>query len=136
MQTIDNFLSGRLLIQKCVNCVTVVRRIFTTYSFCCSFSNSVWLKVLRAINVSRKPLNWRRVVSWFHRKATWKSLLARIRSTSFAASVYMIWRARNSLIFKQQPYGADEVYGPIRSFILFKYSSRFKCSLGMTLFNR
>lgn len=57
------------------------------------------MRVLEALNVKWKYLNWRREINWFQKKAMGKTLLAKMRRTALLATVYVIWKTRNSLIF-------------------------------------
>lgn len=59
--------------------------------FKCVYSKAIWRCVLVAINVKRNPLSWNREVSWFTRKASSKSLIAKIRRTAMLASIYIIY---------------------------------------------
>lgn len=92
--------------------------------FDCDFSNTIWSKVLKAINVGRKPLPWTREVSWFCRKAAGKTLLAKARKTALAASVYTVWRARNSVIFQRKNINEEEVFEQIRELMTITYLSQ------------
>ena len=67
--------------------------------FSYKFSKEVWRKVLYAINMYRKPFNWRKKISLFERKTRKQSLLSKVKRTVLLTIVYMIWRARNLLSF-------------------------------------
>lgn len=69
--------------------------------FECPFSRGIRCKVLRAVNVERGLLTWTREVSWFTRKAYGKTLLARHRRPTLAASIYVIWRFGFLLFFNR-----------------------------------
>jgi len=68
--------------------------------------------------VSREPLHWNREINWFQRKAGGKTLLSKVRRTTLAANVYMIWRSRNLLFFQQKQCRTEEMYRKIREVIL------------------
>ncbi|KAH7666189.1 Reverse transcriptase zinc-binding domain-containing protein [Dioscorea alata] len=76
--------------------------------FECRFSAKVWERVLKKIKVHRRPFKWARDISWFQRKTCGKSMLTRVRRVALSTCVYMIWKARNCLIFQQkQPQGVQ-----------------------------
>lgn len=58
--------------------------------FECVYSKAVWKHVLVAINVKRNPLLWNREVRQFTRKASGKSMIAKIRRMTMAGSIYTI----------------------------------------------
>lgn len=73
----------------------------------------------------------------FQRKASsGNSLVARLRRTSFSACVYMLWRARNVLIFQQIHYSSDDVFRQIREIIMMKYGNLFKDQANMNILER
>lgn len=67
--------------------------------FNCGFSNDVWVRALKFVNIQRSPYDWHREISWFLRKASGKTLLAKMRRTVLSSNVYLIWRAQNLQVF-------------------------------------
>ena len=68
--------------------------------FDCPFSASAWKKVLYACKINRTGLSRRREVSWFSRKTKGRGLISKVRRVAFGASVYYLWKEKNSVIFK------------------------------------
>lgn len=89
--------------------------------FDCRISRSIWTKVLWACNVDRRPFSWTREISWFTRKAGGKSLLAKMRLTALAASVYIIWKARNYVIFQNQMVNVEQIFEQIKEMVIMKH---------------
>lgn len=119
--TKDKILKGRIIDSNvCVFCKSASEKIEHLF-FECTFTKAISGKVLLAVNVRRKPLHWRREVSWFTRKANGKSLLARLRRTTMVARIYTIWRARNCLIFHNKNITEEEVFNQIKEIMIFKY---------------
>ncbi|KAH7673296.1 Reverse transcriptase zinc-binding domain-containing protein [Dioscorea alata] len=92
--------------------------------FQCDFIQTVWSRILVAMKVHRRPFTWRREVSWFMRKANGKTLLASMRRTTFAASVYAIWKVRNELIFQKKTVSAEGLFQQVREIVFFNGSTQ------------
>lgn len=71
--------------------------------------------------MDRRPFSWTREISWFTRKAGGKSLLAKMRRTALAASVYIIWKARNYVIFQNQMVNVEQIFEQIKEMVIMKH---------------
>lgn len=121
--------------ETCVFC-NKAREDVSHLFFSCVFSHEVWVRVLKAVNIQRRPFPWQREVSWFQKKAMGKTMLAKMRRSVFIAAVYLIWRARNLMIFQQKCITVDQVFTQIREVVLFKFSVKNSKSLDNPLLSK
>ena len=92
--------------------------------FDCCFTTDVWKKVLFACQINRNPLSFNREVSWFSKKASGKSLLARTRRIAFCATIYYLWQAINESIFQQIVPDSQVVFVKIKNALLLRFCSQ------------
>ncbi|XP_050211464.1 uncharacterized protein LOC126661653 [Mercurialis annua] len=70
--------------------------------FTCDVSRRIFKKVLEACMIFKDVERWRREWAWYGRKASGKSIMARVRRIAFISSIYQIWRARNRKVFENE----------------------------------
>ncbi|KAH7659613.1 Reverse transcriptase zinc-binding domain-containing protein [Dioscorea alata] len=63
-----------------------------------------------------------RRISLFQRKTCGKSMLSRVRKVALSTCVYMIWKARNCLVFQQKQPSFDKVFKEIQEVLVMLYS--------------
>lgn len=64
------------------------------------------------------------------RKASGKTLFARVRGTALYASIYFIYKARNCLIFQQKQLNPKDIFRQMRKVIMLKYMVNFSIDGG------
>ncbi|XP_050211672.1 uncharacterized protein LOC126661835 [Mercurialis annua] len=105
----------------CVHCTNGIETIEHCL-FNCDMAVEVWRKFWPICRINQNIETWRRLVSWFCRKATGKSILANIRRVTFAAVVYVLWNARNRKIFLNETSYASAIVRRIRDILLDKFN--------------
>ncbi|XP_050211423.1 uncharacterized protein LOC126661614 [Mercurialis annua] len=90
--------------------------------FDCTFAAEVWRNMRPICRMYQQINSWRRLISWFTRKATGKSTLANIRRVTLAAVVYTLWNTRNRKIFLKEDSVPSIVVKRIRSILLDKFN--------------
>ena len=106
-------------VKKCVFCNTVhdsIKHLF----FECRFSNKVWSFISLKANMGPVPHRWNDLVPFLQCTAKGKGLRMIIKRLSLAATVYHIWRERNSRMFNGIPRSEDKVITLIIEDIRFK----------------
>lgn len=69
--------------------------------FQCTQTKAIWLEVLVWMKVNHVPVHWNEELSWMIKAATSKSARGKILKMALAETVYLIWNARNKVIFCQ-----------------------------------
>nr|XP_043633586.1 uncharacterized protein LOC122604784 [Erigeron canadensis] len=69
--------------------------------FYCEYSSWIWKEVKKKVKGSDIPNEWEKIVTWFINSKCPNKVWNVVQRLVFAASVYWIWRERNSRIFKK-----------------------------------
>ncbi|XP_050211532.1 uncharacterized protein LOC126661713 [Mercurialis annua] len=89
--------------------------------FDCMCANKVWSRVLLICNCSIVFRSWRRLVSWFCRRARGNNMMAKLHILIITTTVYMIWNARNRLIFKNESSSPSQIIQRIKRVLIDKF---------------
>ncbi|XP_050233365.1 uncharacterized protein LOC126681854 [Mercurialis annua] len=105
----------------CVQCTNGIETIEHCF-FECDMAVEVWRIFLPICRTTEKIETWRRMVSWFCRKATGKNILANIRRVTFASVVYALWNVRNRKFFLKETSYSSTIVRRIRNILLDKFN--------------
>ncbi|KAL9662698.1 hypothetical protein QQ045_027531 [Rhodiola kirilowii] len=74
--------------------------------FQCSVSLEICGKVLKFLGVSGAPTHWHALIPWF-KNLNQRRIRTRLIAAAITGSMYEIWRARNSIIFREDSINLD-----------------------------
>ncbi|GAV59049.1 zf-RVT domain-containing protein, partial [Cephalotus follicularis] len=70
--------------------------------FACSYTHSIWKKVLGMCNINRQSLPWPEEIQWMEEHARGKKFPQILRKLAFGATVYHVWMEQNRRSFKNR----------------------------------
>lgn len=81
--------------------------------FNCDFSERLWSKVCDYVYEHQVPSDWSVFISFAIRKWGSKGSKAQFLRATFAATVYMVWQARNEVVFRRANIDVEGVFQSI-----------------------
>ncbi|XP_059294741.1 uncharacterized protein LOC132047761 [Lycium ferocissimum] len=113
LTTVDRLLKiGIVVPTDCAFCATT-RETFDHLFFGCCVTRSVWNRLLAWLGCARTVGSWPDELTWACQIAKRKNGKSSIAAYCFAMTVYIIWRERNNLRFKQGYFDAAKIYWEI-----------------------
>nr|XP_016505941.1 PREDICTED: uncharacterized protein LOC107823746 [Nicotiana tabacum] len=70
--------------------------------FKCTYTTTIWEKLLQWMNVNRRPIEWSQEIEWACNNVRGRSANAEIYRIALASCVYYVWQERNHRIFRTQ----------------------------------
>ena len=104
-----SFSSGALSTLCLVYFSGLVLKIGTALFFGCQFSAGIWLRILRLCGNSRMPRNWENEFLWVI-TTKGKSFYSITKRIAWGATIYHLWRQRNSRIHENIFSPADAIF--------------------------
>ena len=90
--------------------------------FGCHFTASIWLRILRLCGNTRMPRNWENEFLWVI-DAKGKSFCSITKRIAWGATIYHLWRQRNSRIYENIYSPADAIFHLICNDVRLRISS-------------
>ena len=90
--------------------------------FGCQFTTGIWMKILRLCGHSRMPRNWENEFFWVI-GTKGKSLSSITKRIAWGATIYHLWRQRNSRIHENIYSPADVIFHLICNDVRLRVSS-------------
>lgn len=88
--------------------------------FACPYSKEVWKKVLAAMGCNRTPRPWTSEWCWILRNCKGRRMRKRKVLIAMEATVYFVWRERNTRIFNSTMMSVQQLVPIILSYIELK----------------
>ena len=90
--------------------------------FGCSFSQSVWKRILQLNGLGREVMRWEEELKWVYRKLKGKSLITLIMRCAWSAFIYAIWKERNRRMYADMEETHMQVLDHIKQRIKIKFA--------------
>ncbi|XP_020254288.1 uncharacterized protein LOC109831370 [Asparagus officinalis] len=97
---------GIIQVNSCSLCAGAETESRDHLFFKCDYSREVWNGVMDWLKYKWRACEWNLLMDWYNCRLKGKGFKQRTKRMALAATVYCIWKERNSRIFKQKVHNA------------------------------
>ncbi|XP_020252226.1 uncharacterized protein LOC109829562 [Asparagus officinalis] len=106
----------------CVLCIGSVNRPESKKHlfFECQFSGFVWNEMMEWLGFTWRSCDWDHVMNWFCNNMRGLGFIKKMKRMVLSATIYWIWKERNSRIFQQKCRSPDQIVREVKLSVLMK----------------
>ncbi|XP_020272555.1 uncharacterized protein LOC109847736 [Asparagus officinalis] len=88
--------------------------------FECQYSASVWNDMMEWLGFTWRSCDWNCVMNWFNNNLKGLGFMKKVKRMVLSATIYWIWKERNSRIFQQKCRSSDQLVREVKISVLMK----------------